>query len=82
MANSVSGIRRVVDLVSAMSIVVLTAPAVVQAEPPPPPPNPDLLIAQDHVQNASTPAERDDGHGLGVAHIGINAWMAITNQQR
>ena len=80
MANEVHGIRRMVALVSAMSVLGLTAPAAVQAEPAPPPPSPDMQT--DLFRNASTPAEPDDGYGLGVALIGVNAWVAVTNQSR
>ena len=82
MAKSVAGIRRIVALVFAMSVLGLAAPASVSAEPPPPPPNPDLLIPHGSVRNASTPAARDGGYGLGVVPIGINAWVDITNRWR
>jgi hypothetical protein len=82
MTSSVPGIHRLAALVLALAVVGLAAPASVSAEPPPPPPNPDLLISHGSVRNTSTPAQRDGGYGLGVAPIGINAWMDVTNQWR
>ena len=82
MANAVSGIRRTVALVSAMSVLGLTAPAAVHADPPPPPPNPDVLVTKDFLQKTSTAVQRDAGYGVGVAPIGIRAWVAITDQGR
>ena len=75
MAKSVAGIRRIAVSACAITIVGLAAPAAASAEPPPPPPNPDLLISHGSVVNTSTPAQRDGGYGLGVAPIGINAWV-------
>lgn len=82
MAIAASGIRRTMALVSAMSVVALTPPAAVQAEPPPHPPSPDVLIAEDLLGNTSTPAERDDGYRLGVALLGLKAWVEVTSQRR
>ena len=82
MSDAIAGTRRIVVLVCAIAVVGLAAPAAVSAEPPPPPPNPDLLISHGSVRNTSTPAQRDGGYGLGVAPIGINAWVDITNQWR
>ena len=82
MADAIAGTRRIVVLVCAIAVLGLAAPAAVSAEPPPPPPNPDLLISHGSVRNTPTPAQRDGGYGLGVAPIGINAWVDITNQWR
>ena len=82
MANSVAGLRRIAALAGTMAVLGLAAPASVSAEPPPPPPNPDLLISHGFVGNTSIPAKPDGGLELGVAPIGINAWVGITDQRR
>lgn len=82
MVDAVAGTRRIVVLVFVIAVLGLAAPAAASAEPPPPPPNPDLLISHGSVRNTSIPAQSDGGYGLGVAPIGINAWMDVTNQWR
>ncbi len=80
MANEVHGIRRILAWASAMSVLGLIAPTAVQAEPPPPPPSPDGQT--DLFKKASIAAEPDDVYELGVARIGVFAWVAVTNQSR
>jgi hypothetical protein len=80
MADAVAGTRRIVVLVCAIVVLGLTVPGGVSAEPPPPPPNLDIEMAR-VVEHPPTAARRGD-HGLVVAPIGINAWVAITNQWR
>ena len=63
-------------------MLALIPRAAVQAEPPPHATNPDVLMARDLLGNTSTPAERDDGYRLGVALIGLKAWVEITSQRR
>ena len=71
MANAVSGVRRIVVLVSGISVLGLTSLAAVQAQPPPSPSNPDVLVANYRVENT-----------FGVNPIGVRAWVGITNQWR
>lgn len=82
MADGVAGTRRIVVSVCAIAVFGLASAEAVSADPLPPPPNPDLLISDGFVGNASTPAKPDDGYTSGAVPIGLNAWVGITNQWR
>lgn len=78
MAAAVAGTRRIVVVIGAMFALGIAVPAVVHADPPPPTPHRDVL----NVQNSATAPQRANDYELGVPLIGVNAWVAITNQVR
>jgi hypothetical protein len=82
MINAVSGIRRRTVSVGVMAVLVLAVPTTLQAVPPQASLNPNPQIARGLFPMTSTPAGRDDGESLGVALIGLEDWVAVTNQSR